>query len=258
MLRRRLIGVCAALLIASLAACDDGPTAPGVYSHATNGHVWTAVRVPASVPTLRTWLPYLRPASADAEGALRQVRALQGEADRVRRDGDGEAATQKEMEASLLAARSLTQLPPPYVLTMALAGLQQWGETAAAAGAEDLRAPAVEVNDRRAAAAAALERGDTLAAIAEIVTASAVAHSLAPAAVASRALAEAERTLAARSARDADAARATRLLRNAREALASGDDARAFRRALYALQLADAQTQRGEEGEARGRSGRAP
>jgi hypothetical protein len=73
----------------------------------------------------------------------------------------------------------------------------------------------------------------------ELAEAGVVVSSMAPAAVADRLLVHAESRLAERAAGDADAERALRLLRHAREALADGDEVRALRRALYALQLAD-------------------
>jgi hypothetical protein len=245
-LRTRLCATCAVLLLAVLSACDDGPTAPGVYTHPVNGHVWAAVIVPETTPELRTWLPYLRPSSAEAEATLQQVRSLHADAEKQRRLGNLEAAREKEEAATLLAARSLTHTPATHVLLTSLSALNLWADRAAfaLAGGEfpELGASAREVRARRAAAAEALQLGDTTSAVVELTLASAVIRAHSPGAMAYRALEEAERRVAEQSPSDPDAARATRLLRNAREALASGDDKRALRRALYALQLADSQT----------------
>jgi hypothetical protein len=242
-LRRRIRGLGALFVVALLPACEDGPAGPGVYTHPADGRTWIAVEVPEATPTLRTWLPYVRQERSVADSALDQVRALTADADRLRRAGNLEAASEAEAAAMLLAARSLTQHPPAHVLTISLAALQQWSDRAAAALAHgdfhELAGVVLEVRARRTAAVQALQQGDTAAAVVEIATGSSLVHAQSPEAVAARALLSAERRLASLSLQGADAARATRLLRHARESLAAGDQMRALRRALYALQLAE-------------------
>jgi hypothetical protein len=238
---RRAAPLAALMLLVGLAACEDSPTAPGVFTHSAEGQLWAALAVPAGTPTVRTWMPYVR---ADEVAAVtRSVRELNAEADRLRRQGAIDAAGQKEVEAALLAARSLAHAPPPHLLNGVVGAIENWSTRARLVAESGVYPEAEEalreVQGYRAAAAAALLEGDTATAVVELTTAAGVVRSLAPAAVASRVVARAELRLRDQAATDADAARALRLLRNAREALAAGDELRAFRRAMYALQLAE-------------------
>jgi hypothetical protein len=231
------------LLVAALAACEDSPTVPGVYTQSADGHLWVALDMPFGTPTLRTWLPFVRPDPPSTDAVMAGLRELRNDAEQLRRTGAIDEAIARETEAAVLAAGSLTRNPPSHVLLTALAaldvwcdkadGVVEWGQFA------EMRAAADAVRSRRTAAAEALERGDTSAAAVDLAIAGGVVSSMAPAAVASRLLVHAEQRLVERAASEADAARALRLLRHAREALANGDEVRALRRALYALQLAD-------------------
>lgn len=242
-IRRRTRQLLLLLAGAVLAACDDGPTGPGVYSHPAGGQVWVAVRAPESTSSVRTWLPYVRVDREDRDSVLQSIRMLSLQAERSRRAGDLAGAQSRETEAELLAARSLAHAPAPHVLAAALGALQVWVERASSPSETDdigeLADAISEVRSRRGAAVALLHSGDTTAAVVEIASASAVVRSLAPDAVATRALVSAERRLAARPVGGSDADRAVRLLRHARVALSQGDQVRAFRRALYALQLVE-------------------
>jgi hypothetical protein len=231
------------LVCGLLAACDDGPAGPGVIVHPADGQVWTAVLVPDGVPEARTWLAQVRPQGPDSEAALRQIRDLRGEAERARRAGDLETARLREDDAALLAARSLTQMPPTPVLLAGLGALDIWSDRASrpleGEGFDELRTTVADVRAHRRRAASAMQNGDTLTAVLALTEASRLVNSYAPDLVAARLLARAETRLREHSASHPDAARALRLLRNSREALATGDDERAIRRAFYALQLAD-------------------
>jgi hypothetical protein len=247
------------LALPVVAACDDGPTAPGIYTHPADGRLWVAVRVPQGTPSARTWLPYVHPDRAET-GTVDRLRWLIGEAEQQRRRGDLAGAAHLEPEASLLAARSITVAPPPRVLSASLQALQSWGDRAAEALALDRPTAAGDavplVRAHRAAAHAALQRGDTLAAVTEVAAAANLIHALSPESVAWQALVDAEQRLAAHPGNAADAehaVRAARLLRHAREALTEGDQVRALRRALYALQLLDGMAANDDGGRARQR-----
>jgi len=237
---RCLLGLAAVLLAAGTSACEDSPTEPGVFTHAAEGQLWAAFMVPAGTPTVRTWLPYLGP---ESDTVLPRVRALHGESERLRRAGDIDGAAARETEAAMLAVRALSDAPPPHVVSAVQRALGAWVERArqvAESGTYPEATGALEsVQERRDLAATLLARGDTAAALIELTEAAGTVRSLAPDAVASRVAALAEARLALSPDGDVDAARALRLLRNAREALAAGDELRAFRRAMYALQLAE-------------------
>jgi hypothetical protein len=225
------------------AGCEDGPTAPSVFTHPADGEVWAAILVPEGTPDARTWLPYVREGRGSTNGALGEVRRLQGEADRLRRSGDLVAALALDEDAAMTAAGAVTQAPPANVLITAIGALDTWVERAHLARAqgsfEDLEERLVEVKRERSLAREALELGDTAAAIQRVTAGATLIREQAPASVAARALIRAERRIEALVETDTDAARAVRLLRYSREALANGDPVRALRRALYALQLAE-------------------
>jgi len=229
-----------ALTAAGLAACEDSPTEPGVFTHAAEGRLWAAFALPGGLPTPRTWLPYLGP---EADTVLPRVRALHAESERLRRAGDIDGSAAREAEAAMLAVRSLSDAPPPHVVGAVQRALGEWearARTVASSGSyPEAEAGLASVNAHRAEATMLLAAGDTAAALVHLTEAAGTVRSLAPDAVASRVAALAEARLSALEGGDEDAARALRLLRNAREALAAGDELRAFRRAMYALQLAE-------------------
>jgi hypothetical protein len=231
---------CAVLLLPILGACEDSPTEPGVFTHAAEGRLWAAFALPTGLPTPRTWIPYL---GAETDSVLPRVRALQAESERLRRSGDIDGSTAREAEAAILAVRSLGDTPPPHVVGAVQRALGEWearARTVAASGTyPEAEAGLVSVHGHRTEASALLAAGDTAAALVHLTEAVTTVRSLAPDAVASRVAALAEARLAALGEGDEDAVRALRLLRNAREALAAGDELRAFRRAMYALQLAE-------------------
>lgn len=240
---RILRGAALAVLLAATAACEDSPTAPGVYAHPADGRLWTAVAVPEGTPDLGTWLGLLRSQRPAHDPVVERVRTLRVDAEQRYRAGEFEHAQALTEEATALAARSLNAAPPLPVLLGALAALDTWvGRAGAAletAELPELAARVAEVRSLRRAADAALQAGDTAGAVVHLVAAAAEIRDQAPAAVVARALAQAEERIHAEGVESPDATRVLRLLRHAREALAQGDNARALRRALYALQLAE-------------------
>ena len=96
------------------------------------------------------------------------------------------------------------------------------------------------VAERHAAALAALAAGDTRGAVLRLAEGAEAARAASPVAVALRLVADAERRIDGDPAPSADLKRARLLLRLSREAMATGDQTRAMKRAWYALQLIDA------------------
>ncbi|MBV9774016.1 MAG: hypothetical protein JO040_08710 [Gemmatimonadetes bacterium] len=226
-----------------LAACDEGPTGPGSQAQPAGGRMWVAVALPRDLPDDRTWLPFLSAGKGTPSPALQRVQALQETAKKLRKRGDLEGSLRKEEEASRVAAASLTAPPPRAAVADALASLDRW--TGRAEEAYE-RHPLQELSDglgavrqERDAAAAALTRGDTLAAVGHLAQAAAEARQHSPAAVALRVFARAEEVVKSGRLPKEEAARADRLLRYARDAVLTGDPDRAFRRAVYALQLVE-------------------
>jgi hypothetical protein len=223
----------------ALAACDDSPTGPTSYAHVADGRTWVAVAEPAGLAAVESWLPYV-----GAGPAAERVRVLRAEAVAARSAGRVEDARALEAEAFAAAGAALERTPGSDVLRPALAALDAW--TMRAAGRLDvdpdagLAEAAAEVGDLHRAAQASLARGDTAAAVAEITRASSLAREWSPVSVGLRLLARAEDRLDAGGASGETALRARRLLAGAREGLATGDSVRAVRRALYALQLLEA------------------
>jgi hypothetical protein len=237
----RSCGLCAAGL---LVACDEGPTSPKVYTHPADGQLWAAIIVPEGTPDTRTWLPYIAQGrTEEGQSVVRSARQLQGDAERLRRRGEAETAQRLEEEAAVLVAASLIQAPPPRVLLTGIAALDEWADrarTAALMGEfPELAERLTNVIALRDQAREALQLGDTLAAVRDLTTAGGLIREHSPALVAHRVLTRAEQRISGLADRDPDAARALRLLRHSREALAQGDAVRALRRALYALQLAE-------------------
>jgi hypothetical protein len=246
---KRVIGVLCGFTAAVLfAACDEGPTAPTVYTHPADGKLWAAIVVPNGTPDARTWLPYVAQGRPEGQAVVRSARSLQAEAERLRRRGEAEAAQRHDEQAAALLAESVSRMPPPHVLHRAFSALDEWTDRARTAA---LAGEFPEVSDRMARVLAlgveareALQRGDTVAALRDLTAAGALVREQAPALVAHRVLARAEERIADLAPRDPEAARALRLLRHSRESLAQGDAVRALRRALYALQLADGVTEK--------------
>jgi Cdc6-like AAA superfamily ATPase len=126
----------------------------------------------------------------------------------------------------------------------ALAALREW-ETRAA---ERLRAgqyPGLDstvtlVAAQRAAAEAALDAGDRRAAAGLLAQAGETARAYSPVRVALRLVERAEQRIDADPSPTHDLRRARLLLRTAREAMATGDQMRAMKRAWYAQQIIDA------------------
>jgi hypothetical protein len=224
-------------LCGALAACGDAPTSPTSFAQEAGGRTWVAVAVPAGVPDARTWLPY-----ADAATGP-QVRALSADAARARRAGRLEDALELEGRAARLAAQAVTAAPPAPRLAGAVSALRGWEERARAR-LEAGRYPGLDsavaaVAAHRAAAEAALARGDARAAVPHLADAAAAARAYAPEAVAMGLVLRAEQRIDGDPSPDAQLRRARLLLRLAREAMATGDQTRAMKRAWYALQLID-------------------
>jgi len=241
-LRALLIPACCCL---ALAACQDEVTGPSAATHPAAGKTWVAVRPPRGLPDDRTWLPFLSPRKGERTWAAAQVQALREEGKRLRREGDLDGALRAEEQAARTAAEGLARVPDRATVGAALDALDAWVREAedAVEGASlpDLALAADTVRAAHAAAGAALARGDTLAAVASIARGASVAREHAPGAVALRIFARAEAVVRRheRVMPELQAARAERLLRWARAAALAGDPERAFRRAVYALQLVE-------------------
>lgn len=226
-----------------LAACDEGPTGPGAQAQPAGGRMWVAVALPRDLPDARTWLPFLSAGKGTSSAGLRQVQALRESGKRLRKQGNLEGALRAEEEASRVAASSLKKAPDHATVSGAMEALDAWIGRAEEAYQHH---PLQEIGDgltavrmERETAARALARGDTLAAVVHLAGAAAEAREQSPAAVALRVFARAEEVVKAGKLPREDAGRADRLLRYAREAVLTGDPDRAFRRAVYALQLVE-------------------
>lgn len=234
----------ACALVLPLAGCGDGPTAPTSYAQEVHGRIWVAVAEPDGLPDARTWEPYLAPGSP----ALAELRALSSAAGRARRDLRLEEAAELEARAAATAAASVGRITDPLPLVRSLDALQRW-ERNAVARLESGRHPELEravteVAGLREGARALLARGDTTAAIVQLARAAERVRKESPAAVALRLVAAAEARIDSAAAPTEPLRRARRLLRGAREGMATGDHTRALRRAVYALQLLEAEDAR--------------
>ena len=231
---RPLVFGFAALL---LGACADSPTGPTSYVHEAGGAVWVAVAPPAGLPDLRTWTPFVAPGSP----AQREVKRLHDESGRARRAGELERAAELEAQAARLAAESIATSPPPVKLLSSIAALDAWTERAeerlASGSFPGLDSAAARVRELRNAARASLVQGDTNRAVLEIAAAAEAARGYAPLAVALRLVTQAEARIDDTPDPSQNLRRARHLLRTAREAMATGDQTRAMKRAWYALQL---------------------
>jgi|GEM_PF-1349717 len=236
---RRALAALAALLL--LSACDDGPTAPTSYVQHAAGATWVAVTEPVGLPRVETWLPYVSSESA----AARTLRDLRDRAARLRTAARVEEALALEDEMMRVAAASLTRAPEPARLLASAAALDQWADRARlrmeTGSYPELAAAAASVSASADAARAALSAGDTSGAVMHLTQGAIAAREHAPLAVGLRLMAAVEARLAAGTSQSAGVRRARHLLADAREGLATGDSLRALRRALYALQLLEAE-----------------
>lgn len=227
----------------ALAACEDGPTGPTAHVHPAGGRLWAAVVPPRELPDARTWLAALGREGGAGGEAARGARALLDEARSLRRRGALREALLREDEAMRAAAAALSAPPERRVVADALEGVDRWlGAADGALGAgplPEVEEAVAEVRAARGDAARALAGGDTLAAVRHLATAASRARRHAPEAVALRAFARAGEVVRAGALSRSDSLRAERLLRHAREAVLTGDPERAFRRAVYALQLVE-------------------
>ena len=227
-----------------LAACTDSPTAPESWVQQAEGRTWVAIAEPAGLPSVRTWLQFVD-GHGEAAGA---IRALRDEASAERRAGRIERSLELEGEASAAAAGSLARTPDARTILLSLAALESWVQRAEArrAGGEfpELDSAVVSVRALRDDARALLVEGDTGRAVQGLDAAARQARSLGPLAVAVRLVGRAEARIAADPSPSDNLVRAQRLLQTAREAMATGDQTRAMKRALYALQLVYAESRR--------------
>jgi hypothetical protein len=236
---RRALAASAALLL--LAACDDGPTGPTSYVQQAAGGVWVAVAEPAALPRVETWLPYVGEGQPSAT-----LRDMRDRAARARSAGRVEEAMALEDEMMRVAAASLARTPEPARLLAAAAALDQWVERARARLAlgsyPELAASTLLVAAEADAARGALARGEAARAVQHLTRGTLAAREHAPVAVGLRLMAAVEARLGGGGAGESPGVRRARhLLADAREGLATGDSVRALRRAVYALQLLDAE-----------------
>lgn len=240
-LRRRLAP--AALLLAGLAACSDAPTMPPALQQLAGGEEWVAMRAPADLPRVETWMPYLDRSTAPGQQAAARVRELTRLADAARRQGQVERTGELVREAERVAVLALSRAPDERVLRRALGALDAWGQRVRdqvdTERAPQLARAADEVARARVAASAALTRGDTTGAVLHISAAAEQIRAYTPAEVALRVLARAEERLRTGAVQGPRVERALHLLDSARQELIGGDPGRALQRALYALQLAE-------------------
>lgn len=227
--------------LALLAACEDAPTAPTSYVQVIAGGTWVAVAEPAGMARPDSWLPY----AAEGGPAWESLRELRAAAGRARGAGDIDRALQLDDEALRLSSISLSRVPEAQRVLLPLAALDAWLDRARArlesGSYPELQAAAATVRTEAQAARASLLRGDTLRAVAHVTRGTLAARRLSPMAVGLRVMASVEARLGDGTGESAGVRRARRLLRNAREGLATGDTVRALRRAVYALQLLEAE-----------------
>jgi len=237
--RGRLLA--SAALVALLAACKDAPTAPQALQVIAAGRDWIAIAAPTDLPTTSTWVPFLLKRGDAGRAVVGQVKALERQAERSRKEGEFALAGALRREASELAVSSLDAAPSADVVLESAGGLDRWLQSvdAVGLGRSQLVAATVDsVRAGRAAAREALAAGDTLAAVRHIVAASEQIRLWSPPEIAWRALQRAEAAVAAMPDGGADRVRARRLVQGSRLELRTGDPLRALERALYALQLA--------------------
>lgn len=228
--------------VLAMSACLDAPTVPEAVQQIAGGEAWVAIPEPRDLPTLDTWMPY-GPAGERGAAVRARIDALLDESREAAYAGDLEWSTQLRTEATRIAVLSVERLPEPHVMAGAVRSVEEWAERVRIG--VDLRVyPEVASSVRRVerslgAARAALEAGDTTAAIIPLSDASERIRRHGPTSVALRVLDAAEARLRARAPSPPVLERAVHLIRSARHELVGGEPSRALRRALYALQLAD-------------------
>jgi hypothetical protein len=231
----------AALALLLLAACDDGPTAPTSYVQHAAGGDWVAVVEPVGLPRADTWLPYID--GGTLAGAT--VREMRERAARLRSAGRMEDALQVEDELMQFAAHALSRAPDPARLLASAAALDAWVDRARArletGSYPELAAAAASVAALADSTRASLAAGDTNRAVLQLTRGAVAAREHAPLAVGMRLMGAVEARLAGGAGEGPGVRRARHLLADAREGLATGDSLRALRRAVYALQLLDAE-----------------
>ncbi|HEV3049099.1 MAG TPA: hypothetical protein VGX50_02245 [Longimicrobium sp.] len=236
---RHALAALFALLL--LAACDDGPTAPTSYVQHVAGATWVAVTEPAGLPRVDTWLPYV-PAESAAGRTLREMR---DQAAKARSAAHVEEALRLEDEMMRLAARSLARAPEPARVLAGAAALESWADRARArletGSFPELAATVATVSAHAHAARTAVATGDNAGAVLHVTDGAIAARQHAPLAVGLRLMAAVEARLGPSAGESAGVRRARHLLADAREGLATGDSVRALRRAVYALQLLEAE-----------------
>lgn len=228
----------AALALTLLAACEDAPTGPTSFVQHAAGGTWVAVAEPVGLPRADAWTPFVDSAAA---ATLREMR---DRASRARSAGRVEEALAIEAGMMELAARSLVRAPDAARLLSGAAALDAWVDRARArvetGSFAALDAAARAVAAQSDSARAALAAGNAEQAVLHLTRGTVQAREHAPMAVGLRLMAAVEARLA--SAGESDGVRRARhLLADAREGLATGDSVRALRRAVYALQLLDAE-----------------
>ena len=230
--------VFAAALCGALAACGDAPMLPTSFAQQAGGTTWVAVTPPARMPDARTWLAYASP------DAAARVRGMLTEASRARRAGMLETALAVDAQAARMSAAFLVSAPPAPRVIGAVSAVREWeqraGDRLRAGVYPGLDSALATVSAHRAAAEAALARGDARTAVQRLADAAEAARAFAPEAVALSLVARAEARIDADPSPTPDLKRARLLLRLAREAMATGDQTRAMKRAWYALQIIDA------------------
>jgi hypothetical protein len=236
---RRLVLAAAAL---ALAACNDAGTGPTSYVQVVSGGAWVAVAEPPGMARADTWLAWV-PSQGPAAASVRQLRDAAG---RARSAGRIEESLALDDDALLLAAGSLARAPDAVRILGPLAALDAWTDRARArletGRYPDLAATADAVGAQAAAARRALAAGDTMVAVRHLAVATIAARRQSPLGVGLRMLAAVEQRLGPpRAQESANLKRARHLLAGAREGLATGDSQRALRRAVYALQLLEAE-----------------
>jgi len=244
---RKLLCLLAASACAAfaLAACGDAPTLPTSFAQQAGGRTWVAVAEPAGMPDARTWLPLLPKPEA------RRIRSLLADAMKLRRGGDLEGGLMAESHARVAAAQALTADPPATRVIAALSAVREWETRAAdrlrAGHYPGLDSTVASVAAQRTLAEEALARGDRRAAAALLAQAGETARTYSPVRVALRLVERAEQRIDSDPNPTPDLRRARLLLRTAREAMATGDQTRAMKRAWYAQQIIDAHDAGGQE-----------
>ncbi len=190
------------------------------------------------MPDARTWLPYVAPADQ------RRIRTLVAEAVELRRAGQLEAGLRLEAQARLAAAQFLARDPPAARMTSAMVAVREWEARAA----DRLRAGQYPALDSTAGGGGRRPRGRRGRAGPRrrprrrrpAGRRGRDGARVAPVRVALRLVERAEQRIDADAAPAPDLRRARMLLRTAREAMATGDEMRAMKRAWYAQQIVDA------------------